>query len=781
MKSYLKFLSRNKLYTAIEAVGLIVSLALVLIIGMSVRDQLGLAGTTAGKNRLFLLSLEEDKSTPWMTYREMDALRNYPEIRQTAAYIPVSVTVGDGVERRKMTVLAGQGSLLELIPLEVVSGSIEALSGGSGIALSESAARRYFPETDPVGRMMTIGDNVSGSFLSQEDPLPVVAVLEDPDYTLLPDFDVFCPEEADIKLSERLAGRDSGLGFLHTVFAELVPGADAAAFCEKYPDLKLTPASDLYFSSESTATWRHGKVLYLVVLLVLGIVLLLSALLNYVNLNSAISGSRAKEMATRRLLGEDRKGIIRRIVLESVLFTGICYLLAIVLAVAVVPVLNSLFSTVLPVPFRVAPTPFFWLLSLGLVLVLGVVAGLVPASILSSYRPIDVLSGAVRRHRKATFNKLCIVLQSALAMILTAMAFVMVLQLRHLESLDLGVDPEENLFYFRNDQARDPAIPLLADRLASLPSVQTVAFSTGIPTHFSAMNPGPEGSRITLISCDSTAFRLLGFRVTESYTEVRPGGIWISEELQRFSGVSGDNPDLSLLLPRNMLEITSIGGVVKDFRRLAVNAEDFISEMGPSFHAVRIMPEGTMSRGLLVKTTSDHEAFRQEFLRVATEVYSAGFGVPAFDNIGNASCGYLEEIVAADYEDLHRYAQLVTLFCAIAIFLAMLGLFAMSTWFASVNAKEIAIRKVYGDSIGGETRRLLLTYMLYVVVAALVAVPVSIVLARRFLETYPERIAGYAWLFAATVLIIFAAAFVSVLWQTLKAAKTNPATELKKE
>ncbi len=777
MKSYLKFLSRNKLYTAIEAVGLIVSLALVLIIGMWVRDQLGLAGTKAGENQLYLLSQKEESMISRMVYRDIDALRTYPEIRQAAAFIPVSVTVGNGEERRKMGVLAGDSSLLDLVSLSVVSGSTASLSSGSGIALSASAARQLFPDTDPVGRVLTIGDNCQGSILSQEDPMTVVAVVEDPDYTLLPDFAVFCPEEADISLVQRLTG--IGLGFMHLVFVELVPGADAAAFSAKYPDLKLTSGSDLYFTSESSAAWRHGKVLYLVILIVLGIVLLLSALLNYVNLSSAISGSRAKEMATRRLLGESRKEIVRRIVLESVLFAGICYIFSVLLAIAVVPVLNSLFANVLAVPFRVVPNPFFWLFSVGLVLVVGIVGGLVPATILSSYRPIDVVSGAVRRRRKATFNKVCIILQTALAMVLTAMAFAMVFQLRHLESLDLGIDPEENLFYYRGQSASDPAIPILADRLKALPSVQTVASSVGIPTHFSAMDTGPDGSRITVISCDSSAFRMLGFRVTEAYTEVRPGTIWISEELQAFSGVSRENPDVSLLLPRNMLGITAIGGVVKDFRRLAVNANDFLSELGPSFHAVRIRPNP--SAGLLVKTTSDHMSFRQDFLCVATEVYSAGAGVPSFENAGGASCGYLEEIVAADYEDLHRYVQLVTLLCVIAIFLAMLGLFAMSTWFASVNTKEIAIRKVHGNSIGGETGRMILNYMLYVAVAAIVAIPVSVVLIRRFLETYPERISGYAGLFVVTVLIIFVAAFLSVLWQTLKAARTNPAAELKKE
>ena len=551
MKSYLKFLSRNKLYTAIEAAGLIVSLALVLIIGMWVRDQLGLAGNKAGENQLYLLSQKEESMTSRMVYRDIDALRNYPEIQQVAAFIPVSVTVGNGEKRRKMNVLAGDSSLLDLVSLSVLSGSTASLSSGSGIALSASAARQLFPDTDPVGRVLTIGDNCEGSILSQEDPMTVVAVVEDPDYTLLPDFAVFCPEAADISLVQRLIG--IGLGYTHLVFVELFPGVDAAAFCAKYPDLKLTSGSDLYFTSESSAAWRHGKVLYLVILIVLGIVLLLSALLNYVNLSSAISGSRAKEMATRRLLGEGRKEIVRRIVLESVLFVGVCFIFSVLLAIAVVPVLNSLFANVLAVPFRVVPNPFFWLFSVGLVLVVGIVGGLVPASILSSYRPIDVVSGAVRRRRKATFNKVCIILQTALAMVLTAMAFAMVLQLRHLESLDLGVDPEEDLFYFRNEQARDPAIPLLADRLKSLSSVQSVAYSIGIPTHFSAMTTGPEGSRITMITCDSTAFRLLGFRVTEAYSEVRPGTIWISEELQHFSGVSRENPDLSVLLPRNTL------------------------------------------------------------------------------------------------------------------------------------------------------------------------------------------------------------------------------------
>ncbi len=788
MKSYLNFLSSNKLYTAIQAVGLVVSLTLVLIIGMSVRDQLGVAAAaeTAGEGRLHLVYSSGSNELRGMIYREKEALSSFPEIQQAASYVNSAVTVGIDAVRYKMDVLVGDGALLEMFPLRAVSGSVEAVKKGSGIALSASAARRYFPDTDPIGQVLALGGNPFGGILVDVDPVPVVAVLETPGFTLLPDFEVFCPVQIETRLTNTVAGKDNGLGIVQTVFALLAPGVDAADFNAKYEGLLAEPASKLFFSGEGNETWRHGKLLYLIVLIVLGLVLLLSALLNYVNLSSAISGSRAREMAIRGVMGEEKKGIVCRIVLESILFTGLCYGLAVALAVAIIPGVNALFGNAISVPFRVAPHAFFWLFSAGLVLLIGGIAGLVQAALISSCRPIDVLSGAVRRRRKMTFNKVCIILQAALAMTLTVVAIAMSLQFKHLETLDTGTDPVENLFFFRYEQAlSDPILPLLRDRLTELSTVEAVAFSSGIPAHFRGISLDRKDGKffyINNISCDSTAFRLMGFRIKDAYTDVRPGTIWITEPFRLSSGVSRENPDVSLLLPENMLNITAIGGVIEEFRRLAVNSEDQDSGLQPSFRAVRIQTSESGSRGILVKTSSDRKSFKQDFFRIARELYaSSDRGMPAFENAGAAVCGYLDEVYASDYEDLHRFVELAGLICIVAIFLAMLGLFAMSTWFASANAKEIAIRKVHGATIGGETARLLLKYMLYVAVAALVAIPVSIVLVRRFLEAYPERISGYAWVFGVSALIVFVAAFATVLWQTVKAAQTNPAIELKKE
>ena len=182
-----------------------------------------------------------------------------------------------------------------------------------------------------------------------------------------------------------------------------------------------------------------------------------------------------------------------------------------------------------------------------------------------------------------------------------------------------------------------------------------------------------------------------------------------------------------------------------------------------------------------METGPDHEAFKREFSRVATEHYKSTIGVPDLTTSTYHQCGYLDEIIAADYASLHRFVQIITLVGLIAVFLAMLGLVAMSAWFAGQNAKEIAIRKVFGSDERSETLRSVRSYMILTLVAAAIGIPVAVVLIRRFLETYPERISGYWWIFALALAISLVVSFVSVLWQTLKAAKTNPAIELKKE
>ena len=798
MKSYLKFLSRNKLYTAIEAVGLIVSLAFVIVIGFSVWDQLMIAKKVPGAQNLYLLGPQKDLY--YMEYRDKETVASLPEIQEMAAFEWAELTVQAGEAFRKMPVLIADSNLLEMLRIGVRSGSVEPLRHGQGVALTASAAARMFPGgEDPVGKPITIGaEGFENYGEHSKEVTEIVAVMEDPDYSILNDFDVFCPLEGNLyapKVIREANIRENGYGRIVNTFATLVEGVDLEAFSEKYVSLvgdtidrdakdglMATDYRELYFSTQiSIGGLKRGNRLYLFIMLILGLVLLLSAVLNYVNLSSAISGSRAKEMATRRLLGDSKQRVFWRIMLETLLFTLVCYVLAVLLASAIAPYLNSLRPEDVPVAFRVAPTFGFWLLSIGFILLVSLVSGLLPAFLLASYKPVDVISGNIRRRRKMGFNKVCIIIQSLLALVLICLSITLHAQLRHLETLDLGIDPQENLFYYHPNWFYSSDIPIVGDKLSNLPQIKRIGYASGIPAHVGTMSSGPRKSMLNLISCDTLAFKMLGFRIREPYSEVKPGTIWITDELRNFSGVGLDSLEVSLVLPYNSGRVSEIGGVIEDFRKLAVNADDLMSGRDiQQFRAVEIPFDDTI-KGILMETGPDHDAFRQEFNRVVTEHYRSTIGVPDLTTSANNLCGYLDEIIAADYASLHRFVQIITLVGLIAVFLAMLGLVAMSAWFAGQNAKEIAIRKVFGSDERSETLRSVRSYMILTLVAAAIGIPVSVVLIRRFLENYPERISGYWWIFALALAISLVVSFVSVLWQTLKASKTNPAVELKKE
>ena len=795
MKSYLKFLSRNKLYTAIEAVGLIVSLAFVIVIGSSLKDQLTIARDVPGGKNLYILG---PQGMPYLEYRDKEALASLPEIEEAAAFILPHLSVQVGEEFSRVPVLVADTRLLDLLHFRVIEGSIQSLYNGQGVALSESAAARLFPSTEALGQPIGIGFEGYVEYGSGKEMAEIVAILEDADYSILDSFDVFCPMEADLGAPKAIRSanrRETGTGETVHVLASMVEGVDLAAFSEKFISLvgatldrqededMATEYREMYFSPVDLTGIRQGNRLYLNVLVVLGLILLLSAILNYMNLCSAVSGGRAKEMATRRLLGEGRKHIFSRVLSETILFTAVCYILAVLLAWALVPYLNSIRPEGIPVAFRVYPGPVFWLFSAAIVLLAGGLAGFLPAWLLSSFQPIEVISGNIRKRLKMGFNKACIIAQTVLAVVLVCMAIAFQSQLRHLETLDVGISPDEDLFYYHPSSYDAREVHLLGDKLSSLPEVKRIGYTDGIPTHLNTIAPGPsEETVIHLIVCDTLAFKLLGFRVKEGFTQVKPETFWPTEELAYEGGVTRDNPDIDRILPSDGTGPSEIGGILETFRRYAVNMEDpFTRYFSRCFPGVLITSNQEYLNGILIETGPDHEAFKREFTNIVTQFYKETTGYLNLGNTWDNQCGYLREVFAADYADLHRYTKIVTLFALVAVFLAMLGLIAMSTWFAARNSKDIAIRKVFGSEMKGETLRTIRSYMVLILVAVAVGIPVSIYLVGRFLERYAERITGYWWIFVCAAVFVALVSLLSVLWQTLKAARTNPAIELKKE
>ena len=796
MKSYLKFLSRNKLYTAIEAVGLIVSMAFLLVIGSSIWDQREIVKGVPGHENLYLVAPEgRPTSGQYRLARELAAL---PQVEKVATYETCSMQMRLRGRDHLIKFAVMDEAFLEMIPMKDIHGNRASLVGTESVLITESAALRLFPGEDPVGQTISYVDG------REEIPAEIVGIVQDPVYSPYCDFDLVVSMESNTNLFAPDAREsdyfNNEIYLPVLVLARLVPGADLEGLDERIRNLPgwtlrpeemgegrmLTPFDELYYSPVVVRQFRQGKALYLHVLIALGALLFLLALLSYVNLSLAASGHRAKEMASRRLLGESRRQVFFRVLLETLGFTSVCFLLAIPLAYAMAPGLDSLRPSDLTVPFRVCSDVRFWLLAMAGVVLSSWVAGFAPAALCASYQPLDVVSGRVRRQQKMTFNRICIVFQSALALILIIMTITLYRQLRFMETADLGVDMSDDLYFYY--QPFSDVTVSIKDVLENSPYVRKVGYVSGYPTHVSPALYRPRQSYHYNLKCDSTGFALLGFRLEERFSQI-VGTTLLTRSAANEAGIrqGNANPEYYFDPAEDRNSITGdrmypvIGGIIEDFRTTAVN--ELPRRSGPAM--VTVYPDNPGGKpfsgpDFIIQTTQHHREFEEWFIPKVIQMireYStfddlSGFGIKA---------GYLKDIIAAEHDDLRQYLRLVEIFCLVCILLSMLSLLAMSSFYAGTQAKGIAIRKVFGGTLDSETWRGIGSYMLWIAIAVAFAVPVGVVLVRRFLQDYPERISGYWWIFVVAVLLVLAISFASVLWQTLKAARTNPAVELKKE
>ena len=290
MKSYLKFLSRNKLYTAIEAVGLIVSLAFVIIIGSSIRDQLGVVYHVPDHNNLYLVGPASGGSI-FGEYSAINQLATIPEIRETAAFQIGQGLVQIGGENHVVALGMMDSNLPDMIPLRVLSGSEDPFEGGEGVAITASAARRYFPGRNPVGEPIGHLETPASAPVMTR----ITSVIEDPSYTILGDFDFvvslqsrLCPLATVTRESDM---EHNGTGRSVILFSRLYDGIQVDSLLNARirnlhgwflrPDEKaarmLTPYDDIYWSEQQQPALRQGKRMYLSVLVALVILLLLSA------------------------------------------------------------------------------------------------------------------------------------------------------------------------------------------------------------------------------------------------------------------------------------------------------------------------------------------------------------------------------------------------------------------------------------------------------------------------------------------------------------------------
>ncbi len=774
MKSYLKFLSRNKLYTAIEAVGLAVSLSFVIIISSYVWQQFEVKYENPNWRDVYAFAMIE-KGRPdclGLTYSFTEAIKAAPEVELSGALSPVEILMPEGLVQAK-TVTANRDFFKIFPNLKFIEGDPDVLYDKGNIIVSEQFARKT-------------GLHLGDTWELGEDSYIVAAIMKDWKSTLFDYADIVFPLDGAIR---SFSDPDDQFGSVYN-FVKLYPGADRNALEEKAVEV-CKKRYDIYGTTflQGVRVYRcdellfgdvHGNTFYgnishsdqrtLNLLLAAVLLLLVSAVLNYINLNMALSVKRAKEMATRRLVGASKASVFSRQILESILFTFVCFAISLLLALWWTPAINRLLNNP-DIAIRIQFTPKYIVIFLTLVIAVGFLAGFLPALFSSHWKPIDVVRGSFRRLSKMTFSKLFIVLQNVLSVFLIGMAIVMEAQYR--ESLNRPIHAEIENKYFL--QSATFGLESLRNTLESLPCVSRTSLAVEVP----GMQGSGQYSKTVddrdilyrIYHMDANAFEMLGLDILSDYNAPVNNTVWFGESAFVATGYTNANHDIGVLSQR-MSHCENIGGVIKDF---PVSLDNMGVQEYMAINVEPVQETFPYSYGILMEIRGDHDLARKK-ISEAYEDWKKDHEV--YYELEN---GFLTEFYEKALRPAHNDMRLMEVFMALAMLLSLLDLVAMSTYYADEKSRYIAIRKVFGGTVEGELWHSVREYMILVGIACLIGIPIAVWAAQKYLESYIYRLENYWWIFVLAVVITFAMAFVSVLWQTLKAAKTNPAIELKKE
>lgn len=774
MKSFWNFLRKNKLYAAVNLVGLTVSMAFVLLLAVYIQRQLTTDSFQQNADRIYVVANEDNMTMGYWLDKHLK--NNFPEIEKGCCVANIASAAAFNIDGERVygSTMAADSTFFEMFSYDLVEGNkADWRVSQDRCMVSREFANAHFGDKDPLGQIISF--NYEGSF-----QLTVCGVYEDFGNSILKAPDVLIRGDLMPKINsshdEFMSNAGGGICFVMAY-----PGADLQArhsdildWCEEnfwvyksqYDKVRIIPLRDMYFLNEGirygSDTIQFGNRSFVNLLLAMCILLLAFAVLNYINMTTALTGFRAKEMATRRLVGADKRSIFFKVISESTLICGISMLLAILLAEALAPTASRILEYQVSV-FK-AVTPVNILLVLGFILVLGILAGIVPALLIQKAQPIEIVRGTLRLKTKTVYSKVIIVVQNVVAVVMLVSALTIGLQIRHMVSADLGYNTKD-ILVVDNAFGQTGQIRPLLDRLRAEPCVEEVGQGDGIPlggTNNWTMEM-LDGHWVSFqqIQGDDKYFDILGLKVKQDNHQ--PNKWWLNE--YAFKQIGIEETAMEFQSAKNGTR--AIGGIYYDFKIRPLEQDQsaaMIYNRGEN-------PNDDYPWVLLVKTTGDQAAAKKQVEAACKEVFP--------DRLFEAQ--YIEEMIEDGFADESRVLNIVLIFTLLSILVSALGLFAMSSYYMQQEIRSVSVKKVFGADYSGVLKELVLSFMKMVGIAFVIGVPIAWFIMNRWLSGYGHRIDLHWWIFAIAGLTVAVIAAISVLYQSIKTARTNPAEALKKE
>lgn len=810
LKTTIRSLARRKGYSFINIAGLTVGLSCCLIIFLYVASEYSFDRFHEHELDLYrvsqttpLLGEEFELGGAFTGYALGPALSEaVPEILHVARVHPeYSGAVMSSAERpdrvfEENRVIYTDPEFLAMFTFPLVAGDLQtALAPGTAL-MSQRAAEKYFPDENPLGNVLDVAGQTERSYR-------VTGIFKDVPVNSHLEFDFLLPMHDLLREGQYVEEPEQGWSWNNFVtYVQLHSQADRALVDRKATDvymarrgdalreqgrkakLGLQPLRDVHLNADVAApTGVTGSYRTVYFFTVIGLITLLIALVNYINLATARALDRAREVGVRKVIGAHRKQLVVQFLSESALINLIAGALAVAIAVLATPFVNDLADVRITGALWISP--WFWLSCLVTFGVCTLLAGLYPAFVLSSFKPVSVLKGrGGASSSQPWLRRALVVFQFAASVVLIGGTVIVYDQLEYMRSMDLGLDLEQVVTVrgprvFSGDTDRASAIISFTDEVRRIPGVRQVATSTSLPGQGFNWN----GAAVRRASADPAST----IRGVVTYIDTSFATLY---GLELLAGIGFDNMSFSdsagtpMLLIANETSVRSLGFTTPD------EAVDQPLDIGGNdARIVGVVEDFNWS--------SAHEARQNIFLgrtqvgnrislRVDTRDVTGTIAAvrSTFDRLfpGNVfEYAFVDEAFDQQYRNEERFATLFTLFAGLAIAIACLGLFGLASFTTQQRTKEIGVRKVLGASVPGLVGLLSISFLELVGIAVLIASPIAYVMMQRWLDGFAYRTEIGLGVFVMVGTLALVIALLTVASQSIRAALTNPVRSLRAE
>lgn len=802
-KTAFRSINKNKFYTSLNIIGLAVGLATCLLILLYVLDELSYDEFNVNANRIYRINNEVKFGDHYVDLAQVPApvgpavVRALPQVEQYTRFRwHGSLLVKKGNENiREAKVIFADSTLLEVFSLKLISGNPKAvLNAPRTLIITESMAKKYFNRTNVAGEDLLIDNSRS---------YKISGVIKDIPRQSHFNYDFFVPmsEDADSHNEQDWLSENYNTYFLLKKGADagkLVPQLDALMYRNVGPVLQsamnlslddfkkqggfikntLTPLTAIHLHSNKMGELSaNGSYVYVYIFAAIAIFILLIACVNFINLSTAKSANRAREVGVRKVLGSMRKNLVLQFLTESLLISFISLILAVLIIALLLPLFNDLANK--QINTAVLLQPFVLLSAVLLVVIVGLLAGSYPALFLSAFKPIEVLKGkSVGGFRGAGLRNVLVVFQFAISIMLIVGTIVIYNQLQYIRNKDVGYKRNQLLTIQNTGSLKEKALTF-RDQLRQISGISNVTMSSFLPVEgnrnsnafFTSPVLGQENSLIMqewIVDenyIPTLDIKLLSGRNLSPDFATDSNAIVINEAAAKYLGV-GDPLNKNLYRVKDIqtkkVDVLHIIGVIKNFNFNSLR--DVITPLALNL--------GKESRSITVRLSTDNIPLVLSQIKNKWE---------ALTQSEPLTYSFIDEEFNNQYSAEQQTGKIFITFAMLAIFIACLGLLGLAAYAAEQRTKEIGIRKVLGATVSNITGMLSKDFLKLVLIASVIAFPVAWWGMNKWLQIFAYRIDISWWVFMAAGTTAMFIALATVSFQAIKAAVANPVKSLRAE